>query len=133
MEGTEPMRRLLPAIAATLVIALAGCTDDLLNGPGNSGGDFSISVGSGATPTYSWSAGPAFSLDVVRTSNQSQVVWRITDATDPRNIGSPVRHGIVPAGTIESSALERVLTPGVTYRVSITLANGQSAFQDFTQ
>jgi hypothetical protein len=128
----ESMRRSLPLIAATLVIALASCTDDLLNGPGNSGGDFSISVGSGTTPTYSWSAGPAFSIDVVRTSNQTQVVWRITDPTDPRNIGSPVRHGIVPNGAIESSTLERVLTPGVTYRVSITLANQQSAFQDFT-
>lgn len=126
------MRRSLSLIAATFAIALAGCTDDLLNGPGNSGGDFSISVGSGTTPTYSWSAGPAFSIDVVRTSNQTQVVWRITDPTDPRNIASPVRHGIVPTGAVESSGVERVLTPGVTYRVTVNLTNGQSAFRDFT-
>lgn len=126
------MRRIALLTAAVLTLAQAGCTDDLLSGPGNSGGDFSINVGSGTMPTYSWSAGPAFSIDVVRTSNQTQVVWRITDPTDPRNIGSPVRHGVVPAGSIESSPLERVLTPGIQYRVTITLANQQSAFQDFT-
>jgi len=126
------MRRSGPLVLAALAVALGGCTDDLLSGPGNSGGDFAISVGGGTTPLYSWSAGPAFSIDVVRTSNQTQVVWRITDPTEPRNIGSPVRHGTVPAGAIESSALERVLTPGIRYRVTITLANQQSAFQDFT-
>jgi hypothetical protein len=126
------MRRPCTLIVAALAITLASCTDDLLTGPGNSGGDFSITVGGGTTPQYSWSAGPAFSIDVVRTSNQTQVVWRITDPTDPRNISSPVRHGTVPAGAIESSASERVLTPGVQYRVTITLANQQSAFQDFT-
>ena len=126
------MRRFIPLIVAAVALAPAACTDDLLSGPGNSGGDFAIDVGSGTTPLYSWSAGPAFSIDVVRTSNQTQVVWRITDPTDPRNIASPVRHGTVPSGSIESSALERVLTPGVQYRVTITLANQQSAFQDFT-
>jgi hypothetical protein len=126
------MHRNRTLITAALLLALAGCTDDLLSGPGNSGGDFSISVGSGTTPIYSWSAGPGFSIDVVRTSNQTQVVWRITDPTEPRNIASPVRHGVVPTGSVESSAIERVLTPGIQYRVTVNLANGQSAFQDFT-
>lgn len=131
------MRRPQTLIVAALAITLASCTDDLFTGPGSSGGDFSISVGSGTTPQYSWSAGEAFSIDVVRTSNQTQVVWRITDPTQPR-IGSPVRHGTVPSGAIESgsgpggTAIERVLTPGIQYRVTITLANQQTAFQDFT-
>ena len=125
------MRTTRLLVAAACVVAVAGCTDDILSGPGGSGGDFGITVGGGTSPTYSWSAGPAFSIDVVRTSNQTQVVWRITDPTDPRNISSPVRHGIVPGGSVESSAVERVLTPGIEYRVTITLANQQSAFQDF--
>jgi len=124
------MRHFRLLLAATLAVSMAACTDDL-SGPEDSGGDFSIDVGSGTTPLYSWSAGGAFSIDVVRTSNQAQVVWRITDAIEPRNIASPVRHGTVPSGAVESSALERVLTPGVQYRVTIKLDNGMSAFQDF--
>lgn len=117
------------ALIATLAIA-TGCTGDILGGENGSGGDFSISVGSGVTPQYSWSTGPAFSLDVVRTSAQTVVVWRVTSPSDPR-MSSPVRHGTVPAGALESSAIEKVLTPGVQYRVSIRLVDGRTAFQDF--
>jgi len=126
------MRAVRLAVAALLVAGMAGCTDDILGGLGASGGDFSFNVSGGTAPTYSWSTGPAFSIDVVRASNQSQVVWRISDPTVPRNIASPVRHGVVPAGAIESSPLERTLTPGIRYRVTITLDDGRSAFQEFT-
>jgi len=120
--------RQLAAIA--LVFGLAGCTDAILDGIGGSGGDFSISVGAGTDPLYSWSAGPAFSLDVVRSANQSVVVWRITNP-NTRNIASPVRHGTVPGGTLESVGTERTLTRGIEYRITITLADGRSAFRDF--
>ena len=126
------MRIVRLALATLLVAGVAGCTDDILSGLGGSGGDFSFSVGAGTAPTYSWSTGPAFSIDVVRASNQTQVVWRISDPTVPRNIASPVRHGVVPSGSIESSPLERTLTPGIRYRVTITLDDGRSAFQEFT-
>jgi hypothetical protein len=117
------------ALITSLVVA-TGCVDDITGGPNGSGGDFAISVGSGTTPQYSWSVGPVFSLDVVRTSAQTIVVWRVTSPSDPR-MSPPVTHGIVPAGALESSAIEKVLTPGVQYRVSIRLVDGRTAFQDF--
>lgn len=117
---------------ACVLLLVAGCSDDILNGDnGGSGGDFSIAVSGGTQPNYSWSEGPALSVDVVRTSNQTVVVWRVADPTN-RNIRSPVRHGVVPPGALETAALERVLTAGVEYRVSIRLADGRTAFRDFT-
>jgi hypothetical protein len=122
------------ALIATIAVATAtACVNDITGGINGSGGDFSISVGSGTTPQYSWSSGPAFSIDVVRTSAQTIVVWRVTSPSQPK-ISSPVRHGTVPAGALESSTSdppERILTPGVQYRVSIKLVDGQTAFQDF--
>ncbi len=118
-------------VAGLSILALAGCSDVILDGIGGSGGDFSISVGAGTDPVYTWSAGRAFSIDVVRTANQSVVVWRITDPNNS-NITSPVRHGTVPAGALESVGTERTLTRGVEYRVTITLADGRTkAFRDF--
>ncbi|MGH7503559.1 MAG: hypothetical protein ACREL7_17670 [Longimicrobiales bacterium] len=122
------MRRISGLILAAAISA-AACTDDILNGDNGSGGDFAISVGSGTTPLYTWSEGPAFSLAVVRTSNQTDVVWRVTSTAG--TMASPVRQGTVPAGALESVDDERTLAPGVQYRVSITLADGRSAFQVF--
>ena len=124
------MRRIRRAAVLVTAATLFGCTDDITNGNNGSGGDFTISVGSGTTPLYTWSAGPAFSLAVVRTANQSNVVWRVTSTAG--EMTSPVRQGTVPAGALESAASERTLTAGVQYRVSITLADGQSsAYRDF--
>jgi hypothetical protein len=120
----------LALIAIIASFTAAGCVDDITGGINGSGGDFSISVGSGTTPQYSWSSGPAFSIDVVRTSAQTIVVWRVTSPNEPR-MSSPVRHGTVPVGALESSAIEKVLTPGVQYRVTITLVDKRTAFQDF--
>lgn len=122
------MRRISGFVLAAAML-VAGCTDDITNGGNGSGGDFAISVGSGTTPLYTWSAGPAFSLAVVRTSNQTNVVWRVTSTAG--NMASPVRQGTVPQGALESANSERTLTAGVQYRVSITLPDGRSAFQDF--
>jgi hypothetical protein len=122
------MRRVLGVIIALTVFA-AGCTDDITNGGDGSGGDFAISVGTGTTPLYTWSAGAAFSLSVVRSANQTNVVWRVTSTGG--SMASPVRQGTVPQGALESSNSERTLTSGIQYRVSITLADGRSAYQDF--
>jgi len=122
--------RLILATFIGMVFGLTGCTDAILDGIGGSGGDFSISIDAGISPLYSWGAGPAFSLDVVRTANQSIVVWRITNP-NTRNITSPVRHGTVPTGALESVGTERTLTRGIEYRATITLADGRSAFRDF--
>jgi hypothetical protein len=106
-----------------------GCTDDITNGGNGSGGDFAISVGSGTTPLSTWSTGPAFSIAVVRTSNQTNVVWRVTSTAG--TMTSPVQQGTVPQGALESANSERTLTVGVEYSVTITLPDGRSAFQNF--
>ena len=113
-----------------LAALLTACTDDI-SGPGGSGGDFTLTVGSGTTPSYSWSTGPAFSLDVVRTSNQSVVVWRIADPIN-NAIQSPVTQGTRPSGALETTSTERVLTAGVQYRVTVTLPDGRQAYREFT-
>jgi hypothetical protein len=46
-------------------------------------------------------------------------------------MASPVRQGTVPQGALESANSERTLAAGVEYRVTITLPDGRSAFQDF--
>ena len=123
------MRSAVFGILAVAVV-LTACTDDLA-GPGQSGGDFDLGVGSGTNPSYSWSVGPAFALDVVRTSNPSVVVWRIADPIN-NNINSPVTHGTKPAAVLETTSSERTLTAGVQYRVTVTLADGRQAYREFT-
>ena len=113
-----------------LAALLTACSDDV-SGPGGSGGDFTVTVGSGTTPSYSWPTGPAFSVDVVRTSNTSVVVWRIADPVN-NSIESPVTQGTRPAGAIETTSSERTLTTGVQYRVTVTLPDGRQAYREFT-
>lgn len=112
--------------------ALAGCTDVLPSGPGGSGGDFTVSAGSGTQPSYTWSAGPAFSVAVARTANPSVVVWRVADLDNGGVIRSPLRHGDRPGGATETISRERTLTRGVEYRVTITLPDGRRGYRDFT-
>jgi hypothetical protein len=118
---------------ATLVAALAilSCTDLPFDTGGGSGGDFDIGVGSGTQPSYSWQGGPAFEVSVSRTSNQTLLVWGVANAVS-QNIASPVRHGTIPSGAVELDNRERTLERGVEYRVTVKLANGDQAFQDFT-
>jgi hypothetical protein len=123
------MRKQTLALIGALIITTS-CTGDILNGGDGSGGDFAISVSGGTQPTYSWTAGPAFEVSVARAADQTVVVWRVADVVN-RNIRSPVRQGVVPQGATETAASERILTAGVTYRVSIRLADGSSAFQEF--
>jgi hypothetical protein len=122
------MRKARLALLAAWLLAGA-CTTDIMDGGSNSGGDFAIGVSSGTQPTYSWSAGPAFEVSLVRASDETRVVWRVVDTN--RQMQSPVRQGITPAGATETASAERVLTPGILYRVSIRLADQRSAFQEF--
>jgi hypothetical protein len=121
--------RTLVALAATF--ATLSCTDLPLDAGGGSGGDFDITVGSGTQPVYSWPGGPATGVEVVRTSNQTVIVWGLSSPS-AQNISSGVRHGNVPSGSIELSARERTLAAGVEYRVVVKLANDQEAYRDFT-
>lgn len=119
------------ATAALALAVAAACSDDLGAGGDNAGGDFTISVSSGAQPQYAWPGGPALSVSVFRAGNTTIPVWEVADAVN-RNITSPVRHGTLPAGAQLLTNDEPTLTPGVRYQVEIRLANDQTAFQQFT-
>jgi hypothetical protein len=113
-------------IAAAVMLS---CTDLPLDEDGGSGGDFDIGISSGTTPSYSWSAGTAFEVSVVRTANQTVLVWGV--ASPAQNVSSPVRHGTTPSGAIQLANREPALSPGTQYRVTVKLANGDQAFRDF--
>lgn len=124
------MRRRLTPIAAMLAAATAlSCSDLPLDDDGGAGGAFDIGVSSGTTPNYSWGGGPAFEVSVVRTSNQTVLVWGI--AAPSQNLSSPVRHGTTPSGAVQLANREPTLSPGTQYRVTVKLANGDQAFRDF--
>ena len=117
------------AAALMALTVAAACTDDLGVGGDNSGGAFEISVGSGSQPQYSWAGGPALSVTVFEVG-QTFPIWGISSPTN-RNIGSPYRHGSVPAGSSVVYDEQPTLQPGVRYRVEIVLANNQEAFREF--
>ncbi|MFQ5709011.1 MAG: hypothetical protein ACE5HO_16255 [bacterium] len=114
---------------------MLGCGKDspLGSSSGNSNSQFSITVEvNGTKATYSWSAGKAFSVTVVRTSDPTTIVWGVaTPGQD--NIASPVTHGDVPTGALETATTEGELTKGVEYRVSVAVIDGNKVgFKDFT-
>ncbi|MFZ0389633.1 MAG: hypothetical protein WAN36_04165 [Calditrichia bacterium] len=123
---------------AGLIIALfiSACSDskddDKKNptGPATQG-DFAVTVSSGTTPNYSWSAGNVFSVSVVRTADPTVIVWGIA-TPGQANIASPAKHGVVPTGAIETAQTEKALTAGVEYRVSVTKLDGKTGWKDFT-
>jgi hypothetical protein len=126
--GRQPGRRRIAAALATLLLAACG---DLGSGPDpGSGGTFAIGVGAGTQPLYTWTAGPAIDVQVFRAAALADPVWAVASPVQ-RNIGSPVRHGTVPAGALLLRDTEPALTRGVLYRVQIRLADGQQAFQEF--
>jgi hypothetical protein len=114
-------------LAATL---MTGCSDVLDTGSPGSGGDFDVSVQVGSVPVYSWSAGPAFDVQVIRVNQPTLFAWRISDP-NTRNIRSPVTHGSQPSGTFRLGNEEPSLAPGVLYRVTVELANGNEAWREF--
>jgi len=118
---------LFTALAAGAVLA---CEDAGL-GPNGSGGDFTISVGSGLNPTYSWSAGPAFEVSVFR-ANGVTPAWVVADPLNEA-IQSPVTHGTVPGNATELVDNETTLESGVRYEVTVKLANGDEAFREFSR
>lgn len=125
------MRRQRHLLSALIILAFsfAGCGD---SNPANSGGgEFTVTVGSGATPQYSWSSGNAFSVSVMRTSAPTTIVWGLA-TPGQGNIASPATHGTTPAGSIQTSASETILTAGVEYRVSVSLLDGKTGFTEFT-
>lgn len=118
-------RTLLVALIAVLASA---CTDILP--PDGGGGDFTVTVGSGTQPSYSWQGGDAFRVEVTRVENPLIPVWAIANPAT-RDIRSPVRHGSVPSGAILLADEETTLEAGQRYRVRVTLADNRQGAADF--
>ncbi len=98
-------------------------------------GDIDLMIGSGTTPEYTWNDSPIEQLIVQRLSD-FQTVWEINGNNFENTIFSPVTHGTIPANTIETIALERILTPGQPYRIYIYrggnhIAGFESEVRDF--
>jgi hypothetical protein len=141
-EGFAPRARVLTAAAHSsmalvmrksiavlvMVLATSACTD-VLPPDDDDNGDFTVSVGSGLQPSYSWSGGNAQRVDVVDVEDPLFPVWGI--ASTGNSIQSPVQHGTVPAGATELSDEQRSLRAGERYRVNVTLANGQRGSREF--
>lgn len=133
--------KFLAIVAATVLLALVGCKKDEEptnsnnnTGGGGTGGTITITVGSGLNPTYTWSGGNVYQLSVVRQSNPGTIVW---GAATPgvHNISSPVTHGTLPAGAVQTSFsnTETTLSAGVAYRVTVTRLDGSFGYTDFTR
>ena len=120
------------SILTILTFLFLGCADDSNPADSNNGGgDFTVTVGSGTSPQYSWSAGDAFSVSVVRTGAPTTIVWGIA-TPGQSNIASPATHGVTPIGAIPTAQTEIALTAGVEYRVSVSLLDGKTGYTDFT-
>jgi hypothetical protein len=109
--------------------------DNSTNNNNNQGtGNITVNVSSGVNPQYSWSGGNLFSVSVVRQSDPTTVVWGCTTPGSD-GIASPVTHGTLPPGSIQTSIMntENTLTAGVAYRVSVSRINGSDfGYTDFT-
>ena len=94
---------------------------------------FTVTVSSGTTPQYSWTAGGAFIVFVERISNLGSPGWGIMcQGTSTTCITSPVTHGTIPVGTSITTNTEMTLTAGVHYRVTVYRGQLGSGFADFT-
>lgn len=125
------MKRIGVFLLTASFLAFLGCDDT--QAPDTSNPDFTVTVDQnpqGSMPTrYSWSVGPAFQVQVVRTSDRDTPVWRIE--TSNNGISSPVNHGTVPPGAVETAAAEKTLTSGVEYNVRVTRLDGSFGTTDF--
>lgn len=97
----------------------------------DAGGDFSVSVGTGTQPVYTWSGGPVNALTVFRDGEQPAPVWAIvTYGAD--SIASGITHGQVPPGAMAVTSAETDLTQGVAYRIVVSRTDGDHAYRRFT-
>ena len=131
------MTRLIRVLGLLMlsVLLLAACDKSSTEPEENNtvNGDFAVTVGSGSRPQYSWNAGNAFSVSVVRTATPTTIVWGIA-TPGQGNIASPATHGAIPAGAVPTAigTVESTLTSGVKYRVSVTLLDGKTGWTEFT-
>lgn len=118
------------AAVAALLAPAGGCTGD--GSPAGPSSATTVTAGAGTNPTYTWTGGPVFSVTVARTSDPVTPVWGIvTPGTN--GIASPLVHGTVPTGAVNTAMTEIALTPGTEYRVSVQRLSGTDYGEiDFT-
>lgn len=124
----------LVLVAVLVALVIGGCKKNEDN-PADAGNtqtsQIAITIGSGTRPQYTWGGGNVFSVSIVRTANQTVVVWGL--ATPGQNgVASPITKGTAPTGSVETAVTERTLTAGVQYRVSISRLDGTTGFKEFT-
>lgn len=135
------MKKLMFVFGILVVLGMLfmSCDDNKNNNstnpnPNPNAGNITVNVSAGVNPQYSWTGGNVFSVSVVRQSAPTVIVWGCTvPGTD--GIASPVTHGTLPAGSIQTSFsnTENTLTSGVAYRVSVSRINGTDfGYTDFT-
>lgn len=123
------MRRSLILTLAIGTLGAAACGDAAVTGLALGGtGNVVISVGSGTTPTLSWTGGNATRLTVTQSSGGG-VHWDL-QALDATGVPGPVVFGVVPNGAAENSQ-SVVLTAGTDYRVNLTLVDGSTGSRVF--
>ena len=115
--------RLFGAIIATILIV--GCSDEdeieIVT---------EISVGTGITPSISWTGGNVSLLEVVRSSDNSSM-WTISVPEDQLGFPSPVTYGQVPTGVFEDYGPD-TLVIGTAYIVEVISVESSDATKTFT-
>ncbi len=112
--------------AIALASSILGC------GQSTGTGQFTVTVGSGLTPTISWdeSAGPAAGMAVSEFPGTSVNMWVLSQGMS--GIAPGVKYGTVPAGAYETKGAAKPLVAGTQYDVTITSAGGRSGNLQFT-
>lgn len=125
----RPLSRMVPLLGAA---GLLGCHE--VTDPATSlqvGGDFTIGVTEGTTPSFSWpGAGASRVLVSVRNGNAGYVGYDLWEVASTGAISSPVRYGsrLTGSGVVNSPS---ALVKGSRYRVTVSRSDSRSAYRDF--
>jgi hypothetical protein len=98
----------------SLAALLNACDDDAFESPRECTGPISLTVSSGTTPQFTWTA--ACAVGRVAVHDESSLIWDVRSA--PPRIVSPVRYGVRPSGATEEQPAE-ALEAGKTYHVEV--------------
>jgi hypothetical protein len=128
MEPEEAMRGRV-WVAAVALHAAFGCSGGSPVQVIGGGNAITVSVGTGTTPSYSWSGERARSLTVQSTSGE--VFWQIEALNLQQGFASPVQHASVPAGA-RVVVSPRTLQPGVVHTATVVGVDGAQGSRTFT-
>ena len=110
-------------------LAAFGCGGDPVAGLAVGGnGNVVISVGTGTTPSISWTGGNATRFSITQASGGG-VMWNL-HSLNTTGFAAPLTFGVVPSGAAEDNA-DAPLSQGTDYRVNITLADGSTGSRIF--